>query len=155
MYKKITILIIIILFCISNLNAQQGISMGLGNAYTAIARGPEAIFWNPANLALSNNLPNFNFNIYSIGANFGNNAFDIDFYDEYLTGTGQKDADGNKIGKTLTDNDKKDILSRIPDSGLELMGKVDVSVLGFSFKNYGASVEFNMFTEGTLPKNAF
>ena len=27
--------------------------MALGQAYTALARGPEAVFWNPANLALS------------------------------------------------------------------------------------------------------
>ncbi len=155
MSKKSVILIIMILLYSSNLNAQQGISTGLGGAYTAIARGPEAIFWNPANLALSSNLPNFNFKLYSMGIDVGNNVFDLDFYDEYLTGTGETDAEGNKIGRTLTESDKSDILNKIPDSGLELIGRFDGSIFGFNYKNFGFSVEVNVFAETTLPKDAF
>jgi len=144
-----------ILFCVPNLNAQQGISMGLGEAYTAIARGPEAIFWNPANLGLSSELPNFNFKLYSIGLNFGNNAFDLKFYDDYFTGTGQEDEEGNKIGKTLTEGDKAEILNKIPDDGLELVGRMDFSTFAFNYKNFGFSIEGNAFMETSIPKYPF
>lgn len=155
MYKKIIFTVIMILIFVSNLNAQQGISTGLGGAYTAIARGPEAVFWNPANLGLSSSLPSFNIKMYSFGFDFGNNVFNIDFYNDYFTGTGETDAEGNKIGKTLTESDKNDILNKIPDDGLELMGKADVSFLAFNYKNFGFSIEGNVFVEMTFPKDAF
>ncbi len=155
MYRKIIFIIIMILLFISNSIAQEGVSLGLGGAYTAIARGPEAIFWNPANLALSSELPNFNLRLYSLGFNFGNNVFDIDFYNEYFTGTGQEDEEGNKIGRKLTDSDKDDILGRIPDSGLELLGRGDFSFLAINYKNFGFSIEANAFLKASFPKDAF
>ena len=155
MYRKMIFVIIMILLFISHVSAQNGISLGLGDAYTAVARGPEAIFWNPANLALTNDLPNFNFKLYSLGFNFGNNVFNIDFYNEYFTGTGQEDEEGNKIGRELTDSDKDDILGRIPESGLELLGRGDFSFFGINYKNFGFSIEANAFLKASFPKDAF
>ena len=156
MHKRIIlIMLLIISFDISQSNAQRGVSLGLGRAYTALARGPEAIYWNPANLALSSSLPGFNINLFAIGFNIGNNAFNMDFYNDYFTGTGQTDAQGNKIGKTLTDSDKNDILDKIPDSGFELKGRGDFSLLAFNYNNYGFSIEGNTRLSACLPKDAF
>ena len=155
MYRKMIFIIIMILLFISNSSAQEGVSLGLGGAYTAIARGPEAIFWNPANLALTSKLPNFNLRLYSLGFNFGNNVFNIDFYNEYFTGTGEEDEEGNKIGRKLTDSDKDDILGRIPDSGLELLGRGDFSFFAINYNNVGFSIEANAFLKASFPKDAF
>lgn len=155
MFRKNLLILLMMTFCTSAVYSQGGRSYGLGGAYTALARGPEAMFWNPANLALSSGLPNVNLKLYSIGFNLGNNAFNIDFYNDYFTGTGQTDAQGNDIGKILTESDKNDIIEKVPSEGWELRGRADMSVLAFNYKNYGFSIEGNVFGKAYLPKNAF
>ena len=142
-------------FCASAVYSQAGRSYGLGGAYTALARGPEAMFWNPANLGLSHGLPDVNIRLYTLGLNFGNNTFNVNFYNDYFMGTGQTDAQGNDIGKTLTEQDKNDIIDKVPSEGWKLNGRADVSLLSFNYKNYGFSFEGNVFSEAFLPKNAF
>ena len=47
-------------------------SLGMANAYTALARGVHAPLWNPANLGLPDN-PGFSMNLFSVAAGVDNN----------------------------------------------------------------------------------
>ena len=100
----------------------QGRSVALANAFTSIARGVYAPSWNPANLALDDN-PSFNLNLAGIGLHIGNSTFSKHFYDVYN-------------GKYMNNSDKEDILSRIPDSGLRVLSKEHIQILGFSYKSF-------------------
>ncbi len=54
-------------------------ALGMGLAYTAVARGAHAPDWNPANLGLPNS-PSFSLSFFSIGVGVMNKAFYIDTY---------------------------------------------------------------------------
>lgn len=142
MYRIISIIIVLFLSTVP-LYAQDGVSLGLGGAYTALARETEAIYWNPANLALYDTInPRINIKPYSFYGGFDNNALTIDLYNKYN-------------GKYLTATDKKEILDAIPDNGFKLLGKVDASALGISYRNFGFSIEANGAMKGSLSKNVF
>ncbi|MFH1009062.1 MAG: DUF5723 family protein [Candidatus Latescibacterota bacterium] len=104
-------------------------SLGMGGAYTAVARNLDAVLWNPANLGLSGGrtvvlgLPSLLFG-------FGNNAFSSDIYEQYN-------------GKYLTEGDKSDILDRIKD-GWQFDTSFRLGVLGLSVGRFGMQhwVEF-------------
>lgn len=137
---------IIYLFAASSLMAQSGSSVGLGGAYSAIARGSEAIFWNPANLALrDSSVPSVSISLFSIKLNAGNNALTRSLYDEYFT-------DENKVLYTY---DINKILGKIPDSGLVVDMDADASVLAIAIKNFGISVSASAFTKVNTPKTLF
>ena len=95
--------------------ASQGINdtepraMALGGAYTAMARGPEAVAWNPANLGLRNS-PRFKWQLLGAGFTFAteNNAFSVQTYNDNFT-----------TGDFLDDADKADLLADVPGSGLK------------------------------------
>ena len=86
-------------------------AMGLAGSYTALARGPEAVQWNPANLGLRSS-PSFKWELINIGSNFSveNNAFSVQTYNDNFT-----DAD-HFIGES----EKRDLLSDVPNDGLRL-----------------------------------
>lgn len=144
MYKILIInTVFFLLLSTIPLFAQDGVSLGLGGAYTALARETEAIYWNPANLALYDTTnPRLHIKPYSLYGGFDNNSFTIDLYNKYN-------------GKYLTSNDKQEILDAIPDDGVKLLGKMDASVLGISYRNFGFSMEANGVMNGALSKNAF
>jgi len=98
-------------------------SLGLGGAYTAVARNNEAPLWNPANLSFKDN-KGFTLNLISLGVFVGNNALSFKDYDRHKDGF--KDEEGN-------DEDKEKILSLIPSSGLNFYTEIEASALGISF----------------------
>ena len=123
--------------------AQDGISLGLGGAGTAYARGTEAIYWNPANLGFGQNGETpFELKLYSITGGIDNNSLTIDLYNTYN-------------GKSWTDADKREILDAIPSEGLKIWGKTDVSVLSVAYRNFGFSVEGTGIGEGGIARDAF
>ncbi len=93
-------------------------SMAMGGAYTALAYGLEAGFYNPANLGLSLNR-NFSLDLVTIGAEIKNNSFSLKDYNEYN-------------GRYWNDGDKQAILDRIPAEGLRLNGVAEAAGLNFS-----------------------
>lgn len=120
----------LILLCIMSLStdarAQLGVSnarsVGMGGAYTALARGVEAPAWNPANLAISSS-KKYHFNLISVGIGFHNNSFSKKYYDLYN-------------GQYLSDADKQDILSRIPAQGLRGDFDTEVQAMGFAVGHF-------------------
>jgi len=116
--------------------AQQGLSnarsVGMGGAYTALARGVEAPMWNPANLGLSPR-NKFSVNLLAFGVGLQNNSFSKSQYELYN-------------GKYWDETDKAAILASVPADGFRLdgvgefqllslgvgMGAVSVSGMGWS-----------------------
>jgi hypothetical protein len=125
-----------------SLYAQSGTSVGLGEAFTTLARGSEAIFWNPANLALRDKYPRLSVSVFSIKLNFGQNSFDRDFYDTYFT----------TKNKVLSDADVDKLLSKIPNDGLKADMRSDISLMAIAIGNLGISLQTYSYFDVTLPK---
>lgn len=144
MKTKLMLIIIIILTASGSVFAQSGTSLGLGNAYTTLARGSEAIFWNPANLAFrEEGRPNFSFTMFSVGVNVANDAFSMSDYEDYFT---EKD-------KYLTQEDRQHLVDRISDTGWEFDVNFDATVMAFAYKNFGLSFSSNAFATLNAPKD--
>jgi len=110
--------------CLAQLTAR---ALGMGLAYTALARGVHASDWNPANLGLSNNPP-FGFSIFSVGAGVGNNSFSIGTYNDYAT---DPYWDSNEVAE---------LLNKIPDDGLGISALADAKVLSFSVGRFALAL---------------
>lgn len=142
MKRKVLITMFVLLIA-STVRAQSGTGLGMGEAYTALSRGSEAIFWNPANLAFRNEgLPSLSISLYSIKLNLGQNIIDRNMYDEFFT-------EENKI---LSSDDVQRLLDNIPDEGLKADFRTDMSVLAIAWRNFGISVEGNTWVDIKMPK---
>ncbi len=86
-------------------------ALSLSQAYTALARGPEAVFWNPANLALRGG-PRFQWEVLNAGLSLvaENNGFSVGTYNDNFT-------DANRL---ITESDKDKILKDVPAKGLRI-----------------------------------
>jgi len=144
---KSKIFIIFLTVCMSvPVFGQSGGSLGMAGAYTTVARGSEAIFWNPANLAfLNEGRPAFTATLFSTSLAITNNAFNLDDYDTYFT-----DED-----KVLSQAEKDDIRGKVPDSGLEIDMRSDVEFLAMAYKNFAFSFSSYGFTEAKAPQDFF
>jgi len=131
-------ILLLLLVLVSGAAAQQGMSnarsVAMGSAYTAIARGIESPSWNPANLGLTARRA-YRFNLVSVGFGINNNSFSKEQYDLYN-------------GRHLSDEDKQDILGRIPGDGLAFDFDTEVQALGFSFGTFA-------FTASALGASSF
>ena len=116
-------------------------STGMAGAYTALARGVEAPFWNPANLGLSDNR-RFSINLLSIGLGLSNNSFSRSLYDIYN-------------GAFLTDADKKDILENIPSGGVRIDISSHIRVIGLSFGSFAFTTSGEVASDLTFSKGYF
>jgi len=116
-------------------------SLGLAGSFTTLASGVEAPFWNPANLGLPEN-PGFSFNLFSLGAKFGNNSFSVKDYNHYN-------------GKFLVESDKQEILSSIPRTGLDLNLDLEASAVGFSWRQFAVTSQLTGASFLTLPREPF
>jgi hypothetical protein len=114
--------------------------LGMGGAYTALARGVHAATWNPANLGLPDN-SKFSFTFISLGAGVWNNSFSKSMYDKYIVGDGEGSVH-------WTQEDIEDILGHIPDGGLGL--NVGTSVRAFSFSVGRLALSFGVEAGGFL-----
>ena len=101
-------------------------SVAMGKAYTALAKGPDAGKYNPANLGLRD-YRQTGLQIVGVGANISNNAFTLSDYNEYS-------------GALLTNDDKDYILSKIPQEGLKLSVDAEATVLALSSGSYAFNV---------------
>ncbi|RKY85312.1 hypothetical protein DRQ09_07455 [candidate division KSB1 bacterium] len=142
--------IIIALFMLSGASVygQNGKSLGLGGAYTSLARGVDAVHWNPANLAFrSKSIPSISAYIYSFRIGFGNNSFSKSFYDKYIG------FEGDSL--FIDNSDKNEILGLIPENGVTMDMRGNISLFNLRVLNFGLNVETNFYTKGTLPKALF
>ena len=141
-------------------------SMGLGQAYTALARGPEATFWNPANLALSGD-SKFHWDLVGVGFSLfaENNSFSVTTYNDNFTDSNSNvSPNGSKY--YISPADKGDILSDIPGEGLKMNVDIDPLLaagipinggVAFSVGDYRSAISIGLTTgfEGEIPKDMF
>ena len=141
-------------------------SMGLGQAYTALARGPEATFWNPANLALSGD-SKFHWDLVGVGFSLfaENNSFSVTTYmDNFTDSNSNVSPNGSKY--YISPADKGDILSDIPGEGLKMNVDIDPLLaagipinggVAFSVGDYRSAISIGLTTgfEGEIPKDMF
>lgn len=125
-------------------------AMGMAGSYTAMARGAESMFWNPANLALSDS-PKFSLPL-TIGASLTaeNNSLSIADYNKYT-------------GAEIWADDKDDILGSIDSDGMQFntdLGLYLPLVSGIVFPmpwNLTSALSFNVRVgmEGAMPRDLF
>ena len=132
-------------------------AMGLAQSYTALARGPESVFWNPANLGL-NGGTGFSWDILMSGGTLitENNSFSVKDYNDNFTD-----------GSFITDAEKIDLLNDIPSSGFKVntdIGLYSAALLpingGFTFGmpwGIQTAIVSGLATgfEGEVPKDIF
>jgi len=116
-------------------------AMGMGCAYTALARGVHAADWNPANLGFPDN-PKFSMSFVAAGVQISNNSFTQNMYNDY-------------VGKYLTAGDVADILSSIPDNGLRFGLRGTVRMLSFSVGKFALTFGGDFGGYGNIEKDVF
>jgi len=116
-------------------------SLGLGGAYTAVARDNEAPLWNPANLSFKDNRRS-SLALFSLGVFVENNAFSLNDYNQYN-------------GKFWEDADKNKILGLIPASGLKLNTQAEASVMGLSIGSLSLVTWISGVSDLSFPKDPF
>jgi hypothetical protein len=116
-----------------------GRSVGMAGAYTAVSKGAESVFWNPANLGFSSGSEK-SLHLFSFGININNNSFNWGHYTRYN-------------GKFLTTEDKETILGLIPSDGFDLKMDADVSAFNFSWGNFAFSLSGEGSSDLFLPKD--
>jgi len=99
-------------------------ALGMGGAYTALARGYEAVAWNPAMLAALGR-PGFSINLPRLNLELGSNALGFSDFRKYAN-------------SYLSDADKQTILGKIKDSTLAIRTLVGVG-FGFSVGPFALS----------------
>ncbi len=114
-------------------------SLGMGGAYTAAARGYQSLQNNPANLGLRDNFKS-SWELFSAGAQLRNNAFSLNDYNQYT-------------GAYLTDDDKEEILGKIPSEGLSLNVLSEAGATSFSTNQFAITVTAYAKSDITLPKD--
>ena len=100
-------------------------AVALGQAYTALARGPEAVFWNPANLALAGSRK-FSWDLLGAGLCVAaeNNSFSVATYNAHFTAANHN-VSPNGSPYYISPVTKKKLLADIPDTGLRLNGHIE------------------------------
>ncbi|MEW6049758.1 MAG: DUF5723 family protein [Candidatus Zixiibacteriota bacterium] len=101
-------------------------SVAMGGAHLGLARGVEAGRYNPANLGLTG-YNRSGLEIVGVGANVANNSFTLSDYNRYS-------------GAFLTDQDKADILDKIPVEGLKLSADVEATALSTAIGAFAFNV---------------
>jgi len=145
MLKKI-LFSVILLCAFTRAYPQSGASLGM-QGMTAISRGVDAVYWNPANLARQEaGDKKFQLVLYSLNLGLGNNSFSYSAIEDYI-------GDGESI--YLTESDKDDILGLIDDDGLIFDFTANASVFSWAYKNFGFAIETRSFGEMSIPKDIY
>jgi len=90
-------------------------TVGMGRTAVAASRGTDAIGVNPANIAIPD-VGSFNLSLINSSFRVSTELFTYDIYQKYFTGV---DTGGTKRAPyPLTQQDKNDIRSQLPDNGM-------------------------------------
>jgi hypothetical protein len=103
-------------------------ALGMGGAYASLARGYEAVAWNPSMLAALGR-PSFSIGLPHATLELGSNVYGVSDFRKYAN-------------RYLSDADKRTLLDKIkpPDSTLSLRSSVGVVPLGLSIGPVGLAV---------------
>lgn len=116
-------------------------AVGMGGAFTALARGLDAPQWNPANLALATH-PRVTVGLLASAASLDNNSIGLRLYNR-------------TSGAVLTEQDKADILASIPADGLAATADASTSVLGLHVSHIAVTFAGRAAARTNLPHDAF
>ena len=136
------LLLVILLLTLNAAGARaQGAvrAWGMAGAHTAVARGLEAVEYNPANLALSQGVT---IGLAGFAVDVHNNAFSLDRFNE-LTGS------------HLSTSQKERLLADIPLTGLQLDANAQASLLGFQVGPFALSTGVLGAGQGNLDRDYF
>jgi len=160
----ILIAIIISHFVFTEAAAQVGLngrSMGMAGAYGCMARGSEAVKWNPAVLGLPFKedhrrmsrphkywpvAPLFSLDLASLGISICNNSLNLDLYNEYFS---RSYFDKNEI---WDDPAKAEIMSAFDDDFFGF-SNMQVTGMAFSYEKFAFSVSSFFYTNLKVPRN--
>ncbi|HAL56884.1 MAG TPA: hypothetical protein DCP63_10525 [Bacteroidetes bacterium] len=162
MRVRTLIIVVLLLLTATQLSAGDRSNvraMGMGRTLVAGSRGIEAIGINPANLAAAGNSA-FSLGLAPAGLRVSTELFSYDIYQSYFTGEPGTTAGGSRKPKYLTDADKNDILSSLPDGLAETRFDVEAMPLGFTISagrlgGLGAAVIEHAGALLELPKDYF
>lgn len=104
-------------------------AMGMARTSVANSWGTEAIGINPANLAIPGRSP-FSLSLFPIGVRMSTEMMSYDMYQEYFTGIPGTNTDGKRDPKVLTEQDKQNILSFLPDGLAATRADMEVMEIG-------------------------
>jgi hypothetical protein len=138
-YIFLPFLVLLIIPTISQAGLSSGKSVGMGGAYSTVARGVESAFWNPANLGFSKRSEK-NLMLLSAGLNVSNNSFSLEQYNRYN-------------GTFLSTEDKQTILNLIPSEGFNGSLSADLMALGASWYNFAFTISGRGTSSLFLPKD--
>ena len=116
-------------------------AVGMGGAFTALARGLDAPQWNPANLALSTS-PRISVGLLATSATFDNNSIGLSLYNR-------------TSGTVLSEQDKADLLAAIPQDGLAATADASTSVLGLHVSHLALTFSGRAAARTNLPHDVF
>jgi hypothetical protein len=114
-------------------------AIGLGGAYSALARDNEAPAWNPANLGLSDG-GNMTIRFFNAGLKLKNNGLSLAQYNEYT-------------GRLLDDSDKENLIESIPENGLTLDLGAEASAFDFSIGNFALTQKAVGYSSMTMARD--
>ncbi len=114
-------------------------AIGMGGAYTALARGFEAPAWNPANLGLSDG-EKLTMNFFGTGAAVKNNSLSLSDYNRYS-------------GKLLTEEDEDELINSIPANGMAIDFGIEASALNISLGNFALTQRVYGLSSLTVDKD--
>ncbi len=130
----------------SMLQAQNmdGYSLGLAGNANSMARGIEAIFWNPANLAMYR--PNrVEINFIAINTSLSNSGFSLSDYNRFFSLEGH--------GGNWSDADKNALLSKVGPGGLHFGAGLSSNIFGLAIGSFGLGVQLIGNVSGRLSAN--
>ncbi|MDA0987398.1 MAG: DUF5723 family protein [Bacteroidetes bacterium] len=158
---NLKIFILVFLFVATNLfSGNERFSprnTGMGRTFAASSRGLDALGLNPANLVLADRNNNITFHFMPIGFDAGSDFLDFTLYRRHFTGTDTGTGSNKRIiPKTLTPEDKKDILTVFPSGISNTQMSIDVAWFGIASQinewGYGITVTEHINTNFDLTK---
>jgi len=115
-------------------------ALGMGDAYTSLARGYEAVAWNPAMLAAWGR-PFLTIGLPHVNVEFGSNAYGFSDVRKYAN-------------SYLTDADKQTLLSKIPGSTLDIRSLIGAEPFGLSIGPFAFMVGTSGEVDAGVSKDA-
>jgi hypothetical protein len=112
-------------------------ALGMNGAYSLEARGVEAPSWNPATLAWGGGT---RIRFFSVEGWAANNSISLDDYNRW-------------VGKTWSEADKREILSRIPGPGLDGLLSASVEGPGFAMNRWAFTTESRASADVRVPRD--
>ena len=107
--------------------------MGMARTFVASSQGLDAVGINPANLAVSDN-STVTFGFLPLGIHVGSDFLDYRLYTTYFTGV---ETDSGRVGRYLTEADKKDILNSFTDPVANTTGEFETRLVGVTYRIEG------------------